>query len=341
VLTAFAVIALVEDPPWARKAKQATIDYIGIGLIALTFAAFQIMLDRGEDDDWFSSPFILAFGSIAAVSVCSAIGWLLYTPDPVVDLRVFKDRNFALGSTAIACFALILYGSAVIVPQLAQQHLGYTAFLAGLVMSPGALATIFLIPVVNLLMPHIQTRYMLTIGFCVLGSAMLYSRLIAPDIDFTHLVTIRITQSVGIGFLFVPTSVLAYQTISQRLQGDATALFTMFRNVAGSIGISLSTAAVTSRTQVHMAYLSVHQSEDSSNYRQLLAQFTTAVRHLGTVAGNATQAATGHLYQTLLAQAAYLAYIDVFFYCALIAFAFVPFTFLFSPVKASRKTGGE
>jgi DHA2 family multidrug resistance protein len=135
--------------------------------------------------------------------------------------------------------------------------------------------------------------------------------------------------------------VLAYQTISQRLQGDATALFTMFRNVAGSIGISLSTAAVTSRTQVHMAYLSVHQSEDSSNYRQLLAQFTTAVRHLGTVAGNATQAATGHLYQTLLAQAAYLAYIDVFFYCALIAFAFVPFTFLFSPVKASRKTGGE
>jgi DHA2 family multidrug resistance protein len=341
VLTTFAVIALVEDPPWARKAQQASIDYIGIGLIALTFAAFQIMLDRGEDADWFASSFIRAFAALAAVGLCSAIGWLLYVRHPVVDLRVFKDRNFALGSMAIGCFAMILYGSAVIVPQLAQQHLGYTALLSGLVLSPGALAVIFLIPVVTLVMPHVQTRYMLTTGFCVLGCAMLYSRHIAPDIDFRHLVWIRIAQSVGIGFLFVPTSVLAYQTIAQRLQGDATALFTMFRNVAGSIGISLSTAAVTTRTQVHMAYLSGHQSDASATFRSSLQQATTAIRELGTVAGSATQAATTHLYQTLISQASYLAYMDVFFYCSLLAFAFVPFTFFFSPVRASRGSGGH
>jgi DHA2 family multidrug resistance protein len=341
VLTAFAVIALVEDPPWARRAKQASIDYVGIGLIALTFAAFQIMLDRGEDADWFASDYIRTFAAVAGVGVCAACGWLLYAPQPVVDLRVFKDRNFALGSMAIGCFAMILYGSAVIVPQLAQQHLGYTALLSGLVLSPGALAVIFLIPVVSLVMPHVQTRYMLTIGFCVLGGAMLYSRHITPDIDFRHLVWIRVAQSIGIGFLFVPTSVLAYQTIPQRLQGDATALFTMFRNVAGSIGISLSTAAVTSRTQVHMAYLSQHQSEASATFRAALAHATSAIRQLGTIAGSAAQTATGHLYQTLTAQAAYLAYMDVFFYCALIAFAFVPFTFLFSPVKAKRGAGGH
>ena len=146
VLTTFAVISLVEDPPWAKAKSKVSIDYIGISLIAITFACFQIMLDRGEDDDWFSSNAIRTFAILAAVGVATAIAWLLYTRKPVVDLRVFKDRNFALGSIAIACFAMLLYGSAVIIPQLAQQHLGYTALLAGLVMSPGALAVIFLIP---------------------------------------------------------------------------------------------------------------------------------------------------------------------------------------------------
>ncbi len=149
LLATFAVITLVEDPPWARK-QQASIDYIGIGLITLTFASLQIMLDRGEDADWFSSDFIRTFAALAAVGAAGACGWLLYTRKPVVDLRVLKDRNFALGSLAIGCFAMILYGSAILIPQLAQQHLGYTALLSGLVLSPGALAIIFLIPVISL-----------------------------------------------------------------------------------------------------------------------------------------------------------------------------------------------
>jgi MFS transporter, DHA2 family, multidrug resistance protein len=338
VLATFAVIALVEDPPWARK-QQASIDYIGIGLITLTFASLQIMLDRGEDDDWFSSDFIRTFAALAAVGAAGACGWLLYTRKPVVDLRVLKDRNFALGSLAIACFAMILYGSAILIPQLAQQHLGYTALLSGLVLSPGALAIIFLIPVISLLMPRLQTRYFLTVGFLVLGCAMLFSRHLTPDIDFPHLVLLRASQSVGIGFLFVPASVLAYQTVPRRLRGDATALFTMFRNVAGSVGISLCTAAVTARTQVHMAYLSGHLSQANPNFRHTLSQATAAIKDLGTVAGDATQAAMGQLEKALIAQAGILAYIDVFMYCAIVAFAFVPLTFFFSPVKAAGGPG--
>src|SRR5580698_10421359 len=242
VIATFAVLTLVEDPPWAKAKSHVSTDYVGIGLIALTFAAFQIMLDRGEDDDWFSSPFIGSLAVIAAVAAATAVAWLLYVRKPVVDLRVLKDRNFALGCIAIGCFAMLLYGSAVLVPQLAQQHLGYTALLAGLLLSPGALAVIFLIPLVSLMMPRVQTRYLLTAGFLVLGLALLYSRNIAPDIDFYHLMMLRVAQAAGIGFLFVPTSVLTYYTIPERLQGDATALFTMFRNVAGSVGISVSTA---------------------------------------------------------------------------------------------------
>jgi len=135
----------------------------------------------------------------------------------------------------------------------------------------------------------------------------------------------------------VPASVLAYQSVPQKLQGDAAALFTMFRNVAGSVGISLSTALITSRTQTHMAYLSTHLSQSDATFRNTLQQLTNAIRGIGTVAGDATQTAMGQLYQNLIAQAGILAYMDVFLYCAVMSFAFVPFTFLFSPVK---KAGG-
>jgi DHA2 family multidrug resistance protein len=213
--------------------------------------------------------------------------------------------------------------------------------LAGLVLSPGALGIIFLIPVISFIMPYVQTRFILTVGFTVLGCAMLFSRGIPPDINFGHLVLVRAAQSLGIGFLFVPASVLAYQTVPQALQGDATALFTMFRNVSGSIGISLSTAMIQTRTQVHMAYLSSNLSQADPTFRQSLQQLTTAIQNLGTIAANATQAAMHQTYTTLIAQAGFLAYKDVFLYCALLSFAFVPLTFLFAPVKATRKVGAE
>jgi MFS transporter, DHA2 family, multidrug resistance protein len=135
----------------------------------------------------------------------------------------------------------------------------------------------------------------------------------------------------------VPASVLAYQSVPQHLQGDAAALFTMFRNVAGSVGISISTAAITSRTQVHMAYLSTHLSQSSANFHNTLSQLTSAIRNFSVAAGDTTQVALGRTYQTLIAQAGLLAYLDVFLYCALLAFAYAPFTLLFSPIK---KAGG-
>jgi DHA2 family multidrug resistance protein len=222
---------------------------------------------------------------------------------------------------------------------LAQQHLGYTATLAGLVLSPGALCIIFLIPVIQRVMPYVQTRLILTVGFVVLGAALLYSMTLTPDIDFHHLVLLRAAQSLGIGFLFVPTSTLTYLTLPKRLQGDAAALFTMFRNIAGSVGISLGTAMITSRTQVHMAYLSAHTSDANPNYIQSVASTTAAVQTY-VQTHDYHQTAVGYLYQTLMAQSAYLAYIDVFGACALMAFLWAPFTLFFSPVKMSGSGGG-
>jgi MFS transporter, DHA2 family, multidrug resistance protein len=236
---------------------------------------------------------------------------------------------------------LILYGSAVLIPQLAQQHLGYTATLSGLVLSPGALCVIALIPIIGRIMPYVQTRLILTVGFFLLGCSLLYSRNITAGIDFRHLVLLRCAQSAAIGFLFVPTSTLAYLTVPRQLQGDAAALLTMFRNIAGSIGISLSTAAIMTRTQAHMVYLAGHMGPADPGYLDTLARTTAAVKSFTITVGDATQTAAGYLYQNLIAQAGILAYMDVFFYCALISFAFVPLTFLFSPAKASGGGGAH
>ena len=336
ILTTFAVLALVEDPPWEKKKTgKASTDFVGIGLIAVGFAALQIMLDRGEDADWFSATSIRIAAAVAFVGLASAVAWLFYAPRPVVNLRVMADKNFTLGAMSISMFAMILYGSSVLIPQLAQQHLGYTATLSGLVLSPGALCIIFLIPFIGILMRFVQARFIITAGFFLLGCALLYSRHIAPNIDFTHLVMLRVAQSTAIGFLFVPTSTMAYFTIPRQLQGDATALFTMFRNIFGSIGISVSTALITTRTQAHMVYLAGHLGEGDPGYVDALARTVAAVKSYGLAVGDATQSAFGYLYQSLVAQAGLLAFTDIFFYCALLSFAFIPFTFFFSPVKAS------
>ncbi|WP_244103138.1 DHA2 family efflux MFS transporter permease subunit [Burkholderia gladioli] len=343
ILTVLAVMQLVEDPPWRRDGQRGIrIDYIGIGLIAIGLGCLQVMLDRGEDEDWFGSNFIRIFAVLAVAGLTGAGLWLRYAKKPVVDLACLRDRNFLLGCITIAMFAAVLYGSAVIVPQLAQQQLGYTATLAGLVLSPGAILITLEIPIVSRLMPHVQTRYLVGTGFVLLAASLVYSRTLVPDIDYRHLMYIRCAQSMAIGFLFVPITTLAYLTIPQRLNDDASALFTMFRNVAGSIGISVSTALIRERAQARMAHLSEHMSPLSQNFQDALQRNAQSISALSGVPPSAAlQTANGRLYETFVSQATILAYIDVFAILAVFCAACIPLTFLFTPAKAAGGGGGH
>lgn len=343
ILTMLAVYSLLEDPPWerARKVKRGGIDYIGIGLIALGIGCLQVVLDRGQTDDWLNSNFIVLFIIITVLSLTACVLWLLQTKNPVVDLRCLKDRNFTLSCLSIFGFATVLYGSSVLIPQLAQQQLGYTAMLAGLVLSPGAVGIILVIPIVGRFMPHVQTRYIVMLGFFLLGLALLYSSKLSPDMDFYTLAMIRSMQSVTIGLLFVPVTTLAYITLAPRLNGDGTALFTMFRNIAGSIGISLASTLLLRRSQVHQAYLTDHLTPFNEPYVQTMNSLTHAVTNYGNASGSASAAANGHFYTMLTSQAAFLAYQDIFGYCALMAFVLVAVAYLFSPVKAAGGGGAH
>ncbi|RWR02094.1 DSBA oxidoreductase [[Pantoea] beijingensis] len=343
ILTVIAIYQLLEDPPWERKwaKSKLKIDYIGISLITLGLGCLQVMLDRGEDEDWFSSGFIRLFAVLTAIGLVGAIYWLLYAKKPVVDILCLKDRNFAISSLLMAGMAMILYGSSVVLPQLAQQDLGYTATWAGLVLSPGAVLIVLTIPLVIKLMPVVQTRWIIAFGFTCLAVAFLYSSTLTPDIDFKTLVLMRSAQSIGLGFLFVPLTTIAFVTIPQRLNADASALFTMFRNVAGSIGISLSTAAITERAQARSAHMVHSMSPLNEPFNLTVERWAQGIRDFTSAVGDPVTLATGKLYQELIAQARILAYVDVFMGLSLVAFILIPFCLLLSPIKSEGSAGAH
>jgi DHA2 family multidrug resistance protein len=344
IAAVFGVIALVEDPPWLKNKRARGIDYIGISLITLGLGALQIALDRGEDADWLSSPFIRVMFLLAFLGIAGAVGWLLTAKSPVVNLHVLGDRNFAVGVTMIACMAFILYSSAVVIPQFAQQVIGYTATLAGLILSPGGLVIIFLIPFVTRILPYVPTRYLIGLGFTLMGFALMYSANLTPNLSFEHMATIRASQTAGLAFMFVPISTIAYSSLPRELNGDAAALYTMFRNVFGSIGISTATALVTSRTQTREAYLSRWLTPLNQPYNALVQQYEAALRAMGRPASSTHDAAVGLIYQQLHTQGSVLAYTDIFHICAVAAFIIVPMTFLFSnykPVPGVRPSAGH
>lgn len=336
----FGVLAVVEDPPWQKAQKGLRVDYIGIALIAVGLGCLQVMMDRGEDDDWFSSSFIVTFAVLAYCGLIGAVCWLLTVRRPVVKLAVMGDRNFAVGVVLIFCMFSTLYASAVIVPQLAQQQFGYTAEWAGFVLSPGAVVVGMIIPVVGVLSGKVETRILVAFGFAVLGAGLIYSYFLSPQMSFWKLAEIRIAQSVGIALLFVPINAAAFLTISKEDTGDASALFVMFRNVAGSIGISLSTAAVTERTQVRMAHLGSNLTPFDQGYIDALARYTEPLVQLGVAQGQLGSTASGLLYQQLRSQAAIMGNADVFLGCAILAFVGVPMAFLLSGGKGKGGAAG-
>jgi DHA2 family multidrug resistance protein len=343
MLGVFGVGALVEDPPWVKNKRSRGIDYIGIALITLGLGCLQVALDRGEDEDWLSSPFIRVMLLLAFLGITGAIGWLLTAKKPVVNLHVMGNRNFALGVMFIAAMAFILYSSAVLIPQFAQQVIGYTATLAGLILSPGGVVIILLIPIITRVLPLFPTKWLITTGFTVMGFALVFSAHLVPNMTFFNMAMIRASQTFGLAFMFVPISTIAYSSLPRELNGDAAALYTMFRNVSGSIGISVATALITTRTQVRTAYLSRWLTPFNEPYTHLLQQDQAALLSMGHAPDTTQATAVGLVYQTLRTQASVLAYSDVFWYCAIASFMVVPFTFLLSnykPAKGAPRGGG-
>ena len=337
VATFFGVLALVEDSP-AMKQEMKTaprFDYLGTLFIALALGCMEIGVDRGEDYDWLGSTFIRVMFIVSVCGFLFGIAYLLYVRDPIVNLRVFKDRNFALGTLEIGLMGFVLYASAVLIPQFAQQQLAYTATWAGLVLAPGAVVLVLLIPIVGKILDVVPTKYVIAAGGLSLAMAALYSMNLVPQLDFYHLMLFRASQTAALALLFVPISTIAYATVPPNLNGDASALFSMARNFLGGIGISVSTALVTEHEQIRQSYLSEHLTAVNQPYNVLLQQVQQGLIGIGDAAAQA-QAEINQMLQT---QVAVLAYNDVFLITAGLALVMIPPALFMSGIK-TKSSGG-
>ena len=251
--------AVQQDRREARK-HGWNIDYPGFALVAIGLGALEVMLDEGERHDWFASPFIRVFGVTALVALTAMALWEWRCPKPVVDVRLVTNRNFGLCMLMLFVVGFVLYSTTTLLPMLVQSSHGYTALLAGYVLTPGGLATLLCMPLVGLLTAHVQLRYLLAFGLIVLAVSTASMSFFPADLAFHTAMGARVFQGLSLGFLFIPITTLSYLGLAAGKNNVASAMMSVARNIGGSVGIALTNTLLQQRTQFHHALLAEHVS---------------------------------------------------------------------------------
>jgi MFS transporter, DHA2 family, multidrug resistance protein len=340
ILSLLLTSLVVSDPPYMKKANLKAgfrIDYIGIGLISLGLGSMQIILDKGQRDDWFASNFIVGFFLLMLVGIIAGIIWEWREKEPVVDLKMLKDRNFAIATLTMFFLGFVLYSTTVLIPQLLQQLMGYTAQLAGLVLSPGGAVIMLMMPVVGILVSKLDTRLLIAFG-CVACSLSLFV-MAGWDLglDFRHAAEARMLQGFGLAFLFIPINVAAFAYVPKEKTNMGTGIINLARNIGASVGIATVTTLLERRTQFHMARLTEQANELSAAYHNFLNGVQTRLISAGSTAAHASAQAHALVYGTIGRQAAMLAFLDDFKMLGIAFFAVIPFLAL---MKKPKLRGG-
>src|SRR5256885_1418502 len=322
--------ACLFDPPYLRKVSR--IDWWGLGLMVAGFACLQLVLDRGEREDWFDSPTIVA---LSVVAVCALAGFLireLLASDPILDLAVFTDRNFAAAAFLISIVGFGMFSGMLLVAVFTQKLLGYDAWTSGLVLAPGGLGNIFSL-FASGMVTRVDQRLMLGFG-CLLNAVSLYMMtFLTPGMDYWSLALPRFIQGFAVGFIFVPLSTMTLATIRREKLTNATAVYGMMRNVGGSIGIAVVTTLLAQRSQIHQSTLVSHITRWDDETRTRLAQWAAHFATQGNDAFTAERRAVAMLYRETVTQAQLLAYADDFW---LLAVLFASMTLLLPFMRRIR-----
>jgi len=317
-----------------RSQRQGNrFDLGGFLLVATFLGALEIVLDRGLIDDWFASSFIVVVAVACALAFGLMIPWELSRGDPMIDVRIVATRQFAASLLTMLTLGAILLTTTQVLPQLVQQNFGYTATWAGLVLSPGGLVTMVMMPVAGRLSAKVQPRYLIAIGAAFCALSMYDMTRLTGDLDFWFFAASRVLMNVGIPLIFVPITVAAYDGIPHAKTDQASAIINAARNVGGSLGISLANNVLAHREQFHQTRLVEHAIPSGIPYQNALQQLTQYFAAQGSSLLQAQQQAVAWIGQQVQAQAAYLAYIDVFWALMLIAAAAIPLALTLRNVK--------
>jgi DHA2 family multidrug resistance protein len=313
--TFFLVRRFVEDPPYLSRLKAAGVrlDYIGIALLTLGIGALQVLLDKGQEDDWFGSRFITTLAIVAAVCLISLIIWEWFHEAPIVDVRLFKSFNFASSNLMMFTLGIMLFSSLVLMPQFLQTLMGYTSELAGLALSAGGLTLLFEMPITGQLTTKVQARYVIAFGWLCLALAMFYStKRIDLLISFSTAVWLRVAQVIGLGFLFVPITLVAYIGIAPEKNNAVAGIVNFMRNIGSSVGTSVVTTMIARRSQYHQEILIDYARAGNPNFQNSVNGLAQRLAHSGLGAHEAQRQAYARIYQAIQAQAGSLAYVDTF-----------------------------
>jgi len=325
----------IEDPPYIRNARVGRIDALGFGLMAIGMAALQIILDKGQEADWFGAVWIRWFAVISIVTLVSFVIWELRTPHPIVDLRILKNRNFAIGTGLITLMGAIIYSPLTLLPEFLQTLRGFPAVVSGLAQSPRGLGSLLMTPLIGYLTGRVDARRLIAIGFIIAGLSIFLFGNINLNVGIGNIALPNFLQGMGVSMIFVPLATISTGALPNEQIGSGTGLYNLMRNLGGSIGISMVTTLLARGAQAHQTVLVSHLTPYNPAFETRLHIFQDLFATRSTLPG-ASQQALALAYQDLVRQSTLLAYIDDFRILALVSVACLAGVFFLKKVAPHR-----
>ena len=328
------------DPPYLSREKRK-IDYWGIGMLAVGIGTLQFVLDKGQEADWFSSSMITTLAVISAVTLTALIWHLLHTDDPVVDLRVFKARTYAVGVFLMTVVGFVLYGSLVLLPIMLQTLLGYPSLQAGIAMAPRGIGSFFTMPLVGALTGRFDPRKLLTVGLIVGGSTLLWLSLLNLQAGYWDIFWPQLMQGAGLSLLFVPLTTVSMDPIPREKMGNATSLFNLMRNIGGSVGIAVTGTMIARNQQRATATLGSHISAYDPATQTMFLQMRAAFMAAGSDVVTATNRAYAAMFGMLQRQAAMVSFVGLFQLLGVVFLLLIPLVLLMKrPARGAAPPAG-
>jgi DHA2 family multidrug resistance protein len=323
---------VVEDPPYLKEEKLKSIrqrvDFMGLGLVAVGVGCLEFVLDKGQEKDWFGSSMITGFAILTAVSLIAFVFWEWQHPDPIVDIRLLKNRNFGTAVFLQLILGMVLFGSTVLIPQFLQVLLGYSAERSGMALSIGALVIMVLMPVSGKLVSIMDARLMVAIGYALTAAGLFNLTRLDLGVAFGTVAYWRALQVIGLPFIFIPISTLNYVGVPLSKNNQISSFSNFARNIGGSAGTALLTTFIIRTQQTHQTTLAAHVVKGSPQYLAYIQRTSQSLIAEGMSATQAAQTAVGYAYQQLNRQAAMLSYQNAFYCLAVLVAVLVPLPFV-------------
>ncbi len=346
-LFAFILVYFLVNEPDSLRQERARMrkrgvrfDIVGFLLVATFLGALELVLDRGQTEDWFGSGFIIAMTAVCVVALLLSIPWLMTTENPIIDVRLLASRQFGSCFIVMLATGAILIATTQFIPQVLQENFGYTATWAGLALSPGGLITMFMMFVAGRISNKVQPKYLIAIGTAIIAVAMYGMTRLNPDLNFGFFVWSRIYLGFGLPLIFIPMTAASYDGLRPDQTDQASALINAARNTGGSIGVSLASNVLAHREQWHQSRLVEHIIPSDPAYNHTLQSVTQYFADRGAGAADAQSQAIAWIGQQVQAQASYLAYIDVFHTLMWLSLAVLPLAFILRKIDLGGGSGG-